>query len=100
MWDTFSRPRDEGAVIRVRAAAAAGCRAIGLSISSWAWLRDRPDELAAVDAALDETGIVVADIETLRGWAVPDDPVASETLRRHEALAFEMADHWDAATCR
>ena len=48
-----------------------------------------------VDAALDETGIVIANIEALRGWASPDH--ATDVCLAHEAIVWEMADRF---TCR
>jgi sugar phosphate isomerase/epimerase len=78
-------------VAKVRAAAAAGYAAIGLYLGMWAKLREDPPELERVDAALADTGLVVANIETLRGWAVPAE---DEALRQQESLAYEMADHW------
>ncbi len=91
VWDHFSRPRGDEVLPRIHAAAAAGYSAIGVFLGAWAKLRDRPAELERVDAALDETGLVVANIETLRGWAVPG---ADEACRQQEALAYEMADRW------
>ncbi len=91
VWDHFSRPRADGVVERVHAAAAAGYAAIGLYLGSWAVLREQPEELERVDEALASTGLVIANIETLRGWAVPG---ADEACRQQEVLAYEMADHW------
>jgi hypothetical protein len=71
IWDHFSRPRTDDVVARVHAAAAAGYAAIGLYLGMWATLREQPAELERVDDALAATGLVVANIETLRGWAVP-----------------------------
>ena len=91
VWDHFSRPPTDSVVGRVRAAADAGYAGIGLFLGAWAALREQPVELERVDAALAETGLVVANIETLRGWAVPG---ADESCRKQEALAYEMADRW------
>lgn len=91
VWDHFSRPRADDTVAKVYAAASAGYAAIGLYLGAWATLRDNPAELERVDAALEETGLVVANIETLRGWAVPP---SDETSRRQEAMAYDMAAHW------
>ena len=91
VWDHFSRPRVDDTVSKVHAAAAAGYAAIGLYLGAWATLRETPETLDRVDESLDETGIVVANIETLRGWATPGD---DEALRRQETLAYEMAAHW------
>jgi sugar phosphate isomerase/epimerase len=92
VWDHFSRPRGEAVLPRVHAAAAAGYAAIGVFLGAWAALCEHPDELELVDAALDDTGLVVANIETLRGWAVPS--AITDAYRQQEALAFAMADHW------
>jgi sugar phosphate isomerase/epimerase len=91
VWDHFSRPRAEDVLPRIHAAAAAGYAAIGVFLGAWAKLREQPDELELVDAALASTGVVVANIETLRGWAVPG---ADEACRKQEVLAYEMADRW------
>ena len=91
VWDHFSRPRNDDVVARIHAAAAAGYQAIGLYIGAWAALCERPAELERVDEALALAGLGVANIETLRGWASPDD---DEGFQRREALAYEMADRW------
>lgn len=91
VWDHFSRPRTEAIAPRVYAAAQAGYAAIGVFLGSWAQLRANPADLDAVDEALEATGLVVANIETLRGWAVPG---ANDALATQEALAYDMADHW------
>ncbi len=44
-----------------------------------------------MDEALTLTGIGVANIEMLRGWASPGH---DEGFERREAMAFEMADRW------
>lgn len=95
VWDHFSRPREDDVVGRIHAASKAGFAAIGLFFSEWAAHRDDPAWVDAVDAALDETGIVIANIEALRGWASPDH--ATETCLAHEAIVWEMADRF---TCR
>lgn len=92
VWDHFSRPRADDPVAKVRAAADAGFAAIGMYLGQWATLQADPAQLELVDAALDETGLVVANIETLRGWAVPS--ATTEAYLQQEALAFAMADHW------
>lgn len=92
VWDHFSRPRADDPVGKVRAAADAGFAAIGMYLGQWASLQADPAQLDLVDAALAETGLVVANIETLRGWAVPS--AMTDAYRAQEALAFAMADHW------
>jgi len=91
VWDHFSRPRTDGVVERVHAAAAAGYAAIGLYLGAWAALSEQPAELERVDEALASTGLVVANIETLRGWATPGN---DQACRKQEALAYQMAAHW------
>ncbi len=59
-------------------------------LGAWAKLREDPAELERVDEALADTGLVVANIETLRGWAVP----GNDSLGIQESLAYEMAEHW------
>ena len=92
VWDHFSRPREDDVTERVHAAAKAGYAAIGVYLGAWATLRDNPADLERLDDALATTGLVVANIETLRGWAVPG---VDNGLRAQEALAYEMADHWN-----
>ncbi len=92
VWDHFSRPREDDVVARIHAAAAAGFAAIGLYVGAWVAMRDDPAAIDRVDAALDDTGLVIANIETARGWANPDR--ATEECLRTEALAYEMADRW------
>jgi sugar phosphate isomerase/epimerase len=95
VWDHFSRPRADDTVTKIHAAAAAGYAAIGLYLGAWATLREDPVELDRVDEALEETGLVVANIETLRGWAVPGDGnKPTDAFLRLESMAYEMADHW------
>jgi sugar phosphate isomerase/epimerase len=91
VWDHFSRPRGDDTVAKIHAAAAAGYAAIGLYLGMWAKLRDDRAELDRVDEALASTGLVIANIETLRGWAVPGK---NEALQQQETLAYEMAAHW------
>ncbi|MEM8745439.1 MAG: sugar phosphate isomerase/epimerase family protein [Actinomycetota bacterium] len=92
VWDHFSRPRKDDVVGRIHAAADAGFAGIGLFVGAWATMRDDPAEIERVDHALDETGIVVANIEVARGWSGVDGP--DESCRRVEAWAYEMADRW------
>jgi sugar phosphate isomerase/epimerase len=92
VWDHFSRPRFGGFDERVAAAADAGFAGIGLFVEEYARLRDeegrKPD---AIRAQLDDHGLVLADIETLRGWCgAGGEP--TEQCHRLESLAYEMAD--------
>jgi sugar phosphate isomerase/epimerase len=96
VWDHFSRPRGENTVTKIYAAAQAGYAAIGLYLGSWAKLMEDPRELDLVDAALETTGLVVANIETLRGWsAFADGGLTHAPYQGIETLAFAMADHWN-----
>jgi len=92
VWDHFSRPRVDDVVARIHAAHNAGFAAIGLYMGAWHAMRDDRAEIERVDAALSETGLVVANIEVARGWASPDR--ANEACLEQEAIAYEMADHY------
>ena len=92
VWDHFSRPRFDDVPARIRAAADAGFAAVGLYLGAWERLRTDAAEVARIEHALDETGLVIANIEVVRGWASPDR--ASEACRAQEALAYEMADRF------
>lgn len=78
---------------RVRAAGRAGYDAVGMYLGAWAAMREDPAQVEEFETALDETGIVVANIETLRGWASPDR--ADERCRGLEALTYELADRFE-----
>ena len=91
VWDHFSRPRSEDTVAKIHAAARAGYAAIGLYLGAWAKLRENAEELERVDEALAQTGLVVANIETLRGWSAP----GNADLHHQEQLAYEMAARWN-----
>lgn len=92
VWDHFSRPRTDDVVGRINAAAAAGFAGIGLYFGAWAAMRHNPSEIERVDAALDATGMVIANIEVVRGWSGAGG--ADESCLRQEALVYEMADRW------
>ncbi len=91
-WDFFSRPRTEPPIDRVFAAAEAGFAGIGLYIGAWKQLRADADALLAFDEALASTGIVVANIEVVRGWS--SSPTPTDDCAASEALAYEMADRF------
>jgi sugar phosphate isomerase/epimerase len=92
VWDHFSRPRFGGFDERVAAAADAGFAGIGLYLGEYARLRDEEGRTPAeIRAQLDHHGLVLADLETVRGWC-DDDGGPSEECRRLEALAYELAD--------
>lgn len=92
VWDHFSRSPGDDVVGRIEAAAAAGYAGIGLYIGAWAKLRHDRAAVAAIDAALERTGLVIANIEVVRGWAEPDGP--SPACSEQEALVYEMADRF------
>ncbi|WP_419930772.1 sugar phosphate isomerase/epimerase family protein [Candidatus Poriferisodalis sp.] len=92
VWDHFSRPRFDDVPARIRAAADAGFAAIGLYLGAWERLRTDASEVERIEQALAETGLVIANIEVVRGWASPDR--ADEACTSQEALAFEMADRF------
>ena len=92
VWDHFSRPRHDDVVARIDAAATAGFSAIGLYLRAWAQLRSDPAAVAAIDAALERTGLVISNIEVVRGWAQPDG--ADTSCSEQEALAYEMAERF------
>ena len=92
VWDHFSRPRHDDVVARIDAAAAAGFAAVGLYLRAWERLRSDPAAVEAIDAALDRTGIVISNIEVVRGWAQPDR--ADDSCIAQEQLAFQMADRF------
>ncbi|HEY1282590.1 MAG TPA: hypothetical protein VGF22_23110, partial [Acidimicrobiales bacterium] len=92
VWDHFSRPRFGGFDERVAAAAEAGFAGIGLFVDEYGRLRDEEGRRAAdLRDRLDDHGLVLADIETVRGWCgATGQP--TEQCRRLESLAYEMAD--------
>lgn len=92
VWDHFSRPRLGGFDERVAAAADAGFAGIGLYLEEYCRLRDEEGRRAAdIRRQLEDHGLVLADIETVRWWC-EDGGVASAECRRLESLAYEMAD--------
>lgn len=93
VWSHFSRPRHEDVPTRIHAASAAGYAAIGLYIGHYANLRDDPAELEAIDLALDETGLMLAEIEVIQGWA-DDNGGPSERSTGMEELIVEMTKRW------
>lgn len=93
VWDYFSWDNNNDMVARVDAAAAAGMAGVGMYIGAWAAMRDDPAAIAAFDEALERTGLVVANIEVVRGWASPDR-AGAEALAR-EKLVWEIADRYE-----
>ncbi|WP_419842723.1 sugar phosphate isomerase/epimerase family protein [Candidatus Poriferisodalis sp.] len=92
VWDHFSRPRFDDVPARIRAAADAGFAAVGLYLGAWERLRADAAEVQRIERALAETGLVIANIEVVRGWASPHR--ADTACTRQEALAYEIADRF------
>ena len=91
VWSHFSRPRFGGFDERVSAAAAAGFAGIALFAPEYARLRDEEGRSAKdIGRQLDDHGLVLAEIETVHGWASTGE-AAAESARR-ETLAYELAD--------
>ena len=92
VWAHFSRPRFGQFDERVAAAAAAGFAGIGLYLGEYARLRDEEGRsLVDIAAVLDGHGIVLSDVEVVRGWWAVDGPERDE-CQRLESLAYELAD--------
>ena len=94
IWSHFSRPRFGDFDERVAAAAKAGFDAIGLYAFEYRRLRDEegrspPD----IRAHVEDHGLVIAEIEAVKGWSSPPGPEADE-CREVEDLAYEMADEF------
>ena len=92
VWDHFSRPRFDDVPARIRAAADAGFAAVGLYLGAWERFRTDAAALERIEHTLDETGLVIANIEVVRGWASPN--CADAACAGQEALAYEMADRF------
>ena len=91
MWSHFSRPRFGGFDERVAAAAGAGFAGIGLFAPEYERLRDEEGRSAKeIGRQLADHGLVLAEVETVHGWA--SEGPAAEECRRREDLAYELAD--------
>src|SRR4051794_5872481 len=91
VWSHFSRPRFGGFDERVAAAAAAGFAGIGLFALEYERLRDEEGRSAKdIGRQLDDHGLVLAEIETVHGWA--STGAEADECRRREALAYELSD--------
>ena len=91
VWSHFSRPRFDDFDGRVRAAAAAGFAGIGLYTQAYGRMRDEGRTATELARVVADHGLVLAEIETARGWWATDGPVAAES-RLIEELAYELAD--------
>ena len=94
VWSHFSRPRFGAFDERVAAAGSAGMAGIGLYIGEYERLRTEERRTAAdIRAVLDEHGVVIADVEVVRGWWATAG-AEHEYCRHAEELAYEMADEF------
>ena len=93
VWDYFSRSPEDSMADRVYAAAATGYDAIGIHLGAWTSMKDDSKKLEDFDQALEETGIPLANIETLRGWASPS--FADSKCLRMEQEVWAIAEKYD-----
>jgi sugar phosphate isomerase/epimerase len=91
VWSHFSRPRFDDFDARLQAAAAAGFAGIGLYAQAYGRMRDAGRTATDVAAAVASHGLVLAEVETVRGWWATQSPLADE-CRMVEQLAYELAD--------
>lgn len=94
VWDYFSRSPEDSMAARVYAAEATGYDAIGIHLGGWASMKDRPEDLEKFNQALEDTGMPLANIETLRGWASPNVP-DSKCLRMEQEV-WEIAEKYES----
>tara|TARA_Y100000996_G_scaffold203050_1_gene159154 strand:- start:13196 stop:14050 length:855 start_codon:yes stop_codon:yes gene_type:complete len=94
VWDYFSRSPEDSMAARVYAAEATGYDAIGIHLGGWASMKGHPDEVEKFDQALEETGIPLANIETLRGWASPNGP-DSKCLQMEQEV-WDIAEKYES----
>ena len=91
VWSHFSRPRFDDFDARVHAAAAAGFAGIGLYVHAYGKMRDEGRPAADIASVVADHGLVLAEVETVKGWWATDGPMADE-CRLAEELAYELAD--------
>jgi sugar phosphate isomerase/epimerase len=92
VWSHFSRPRYGGFDERVAAAAAAGFAGIGLYALEYRRLRCEEGRSAAdIRSLVADSGLVVSEIDTVRGWSTGDGGPTLE-CRELEEIVYEMAD--------
>lgn len=93
IWEHFSRPRGDDVFARIDAAAANGYAAIGLFVGAWQELRKDAALVDRLHERLDATGLCIANIEALKGWA-SDGGRPDVTAQALEPLIWEMADEF------
>jgi len=91
VWSHFSRPRFDDFDARLGAAAAAGFAGIGLYAQAYERMRDAGRSAADIASAVADHGLVLAEVETVKGWWAPEGPSADE-CGTIEQLAYELAD--------
>ena len=88
----FTLCRHHDLTQRVDAAAAAGCRGIGMYIGDFQRL-EAEGRVAELDRLLDDRGLCLAEIDVWRGWGRPASAQTAELLDQ-EVTAFAMADRF------
>jgi sugar phosphate isomerase/epimerase len=91
VWSHFSRPRFDDVDARVRAAADAGFAGIGLYAQAYGRLREAGRTATDIARFVADHGLVIAEIETVRGWWATEG-AAADDCRVVEELAYELAD--------
>jgi sugar phosphate isomerase/epimerase len=91
VWSHFSRSRFDDFDGRVKAAAAAGYAGIGLFVHAYQRMRDQGRSAANIAATVADHGLVLGEVELVRGFWATEGPVA-EQCRELEQLAYELAD--------
>jgi sugar phosphate isomerase/epimerase len=88
----FTLPRFHPIEERIAFAAAAGFAGIGLYINHYEQLLASGEAPNRIHELLEEHGIVLAEIEVVRGWAQTGDPY--DRCRAMEEVAWAMADEF------
>jgi sugar phosphate isomerase/epimerase len=91
VWSHFSRPRFDDFDARVRAAASAGYAGIGLYAQAYGRMREAGRSATELAALVADYGLVLAEVETARGWWQTEGSHADECAMVEE-LAYELAD--------
>ncbi len=90
VWSHFSRSRFDPLPERIAAAAVAGFDGIGLYTHAYGRWLDEGRTASELRDLLGGAGVVLGEIEALRGWWADSGPVAEEA-KQAEAWAFELA---------